>query len=194
MKYTVVFKVTLLSFLLTSYYLQSQNDTSYKEVKTEKTIQDIGDVLNYSMPIAAGLTTIIVGDKKGAWQFAKGFTTNLVLTYGLKYAINKPRPEGATDGHAFPSGHTSVAFQSASFIQRRYGWEYGIPAYLLSGFVAYSRLEGLNDRHDGWDVLGGIIVGVGSTYLFTTPYQKEHFELTFSGQKGSYLLGFKYKF
>lgn len=194
MKYTVVFKVTLLSFLLTSYYLQSQNDTSYKEVKTEKTIQDIGDVLNYSMPIAAGLTTIIVGDKKGAWQFAKGFTTNLALTYGLKYAINKPRPEGATDGHAFPSGHTSVAFQSASFIQRRYGWEYGIPAYLLSGFVAYSRLEGLNDRHDGWDVLGGIIVGVGSTYLFTTPYQKEHFELTFSGQKGNYLLGFKYKF
>lgn len=194
MKYTVVFKVTLLSFLLTSYYSQSQNDTSYKEVKTEKTIQDIGDVLNYSMPIAAGLTTIIVGDKKGAWQFAKGFTTNLALTYGLKYAINKPRPEGATDGHAFPSGHTSVAFQSASFIQRRYGWEYGIPAYLLSGFVAYSRLEGLNDRHDGWDVLGGIIVGVGSTYLFTTPYQKEHFELTFSGQKGNYLLGFKYKF
>lgn len=194
MKYTVVFKVTLLSFLLTSYYLQSQNDTSYKEIKTEKTIQDIGDVLNYSMPIAAGLTTIIVGDKKGAWQFAKGFTTNLALTYGLKYAINKPRPEGATDGHAFPSGHTSVAFQSASFIQRRYGWEYGIPAYLLSGFVAYSRLEGLNDRHDGWDVLGGIIVGVGSTYLFTTPYQKEHFELTFSGQKGNYLLGFKYKF
>lgn len=194
MKYTVVFKVTLLSFLLTSYYSQSQNDTSYKEVKTEKTIQDIGDVLNYSMPIAAGLTTIIVGDKKGAWQFAKGFTTNLALTYGLKYAINKPRPEGATDGHAFPSGHTSVAFQSASFIQRRYGWEYGIPAYLLSGFVAYSRLEGLNDRHDGWDVLGGIIVGVGSTYLFTTPYQKEHFELTFSGQKDNYLLGFKYKF
>lgn len=193
MRCTVIFKVLLLFFLMTGSYLRAQNETP-REYKAEKTIQDIGDVLNYSMPIATGLTTIIIGDKKGTWQFAKGFATNLALTYGLKYAINKPRPEGATDGHAFPSGHTSVAFQSASFIQRRYGWKYGIPAYLLSGFVAYSRLEGLNDRHDGWDVLGGIIVGVGSTYLFTTPYQKEHYELTFSGKNNNYLIGFKYKF
>ncbi|GAL64570.1 membrane-associated phospholipid phosphatase [Algibacter lectus] len=38
------------------------------------------------------------------------------------------------------------------------------------------------------------MVGIGSTYLFTTPYQKEHYELTFSGGDGNYLLGFKYKF
>lgn len=193
MSFNVGLKIALFFLFYGFQFSYSQNEAP-KEYRKEKTIQDIGDVLNYSMPLAAGLTTVIIGDKKGTWQFAKGFATNLAVTYALKYAINKPRPEGATDGHAFPSGHTSVSFQSASFIQRRYGWEYGIPAYLLSGFVAYSRLEGLNDRHDGWDVLGGIIVGVGSTYLFTTPYQKDHYELSFSSQNNNYLIGFKYKF
>ncbi|WP_298553975.1 phosphatase PAP2 family protein [uncultured Algibacter sp.] len=133
-------------------------------------------------------------DKEGFWQFAKSYGTTLGLTYGLKYAINKPRPEGRTDGLAFPSGHTSVSFSGASFLQRRYGWKYGIPAYLVAGFVAYSRIEGIHDRHDGWDVLGGILVGLGSTYLFTTPYQKEHLELTFNSGGGDYLIGLNYKF
>lgn len=85
-------------------------------------------------------------------------------TYVLKYAINKRRPDGSTDGKAFPSGHTAVSFSEASFLQRRYGWEYGIPAYAVAGLVAYTRIEGIDDRHDGWDILGGIVVGVGSTY------------------------------
>lgn len=184
----------LLLFIFFLSYSNYAQDTRGNEPKSEKTIQDIGDYLHIGMPIAVGLTTLIVGDKKGTWQFAKGFAVNVAATYALKYAINKPRPEGRTDGHAFPSGHTSVAFQSASFIQHRYGWKYGIPAYALAGFVGYSRLEGYDDRHDGWDVLGGIVVGVGSTYLFTTPYQKEHLELTFSSADQDYLMGVKYKF
>jgi membrane-associated PAP2 superfamily phosphatase len=146
------------------------------------------------MPAVVALSTLIIEDKEGGWQFVKGFGTNLAITYALKYAINKPRPAGATDGHAFPSGHTSVAFHGAAFAQQRYGWKYGIPAYAIAGFVGYSRMAGINERHDGWDVLGGIIVGVGSSYLFTTPYQKEHIELSFSGTNNQYLIGINYTF
>ncbi len=92
----------------------------------------------------------------------------------------------------FPSGHTSTTFQSASFIQRRYGWKYGIPAYALAAFTGYSRINA--QKHDGWDVLAGAVVGIGSSYLFTTPYQKEHMELTLSSWQNQRLLGFTYKF
>lgn len=115
---------------------------------------------------------------------------NQLVTFGLKEIINKPRPDGSNN-NSFPSGHTSTVFQSASFIQRRYGWKFGAAAYALAGFVGYTRIEA--DKHDGWDVLGGIVIGVGSTYIFTTPYQKEHFELTFNSTQGDYLIGFKYK-
>lgn len=186
-------KLTLIT-ILTLTLLFTFTTTQAQSNQTRKTIEGIGDAIQIGLPITAGLTTLIIKDKKGSWQFVKGFAVNLAVTYGLKFAIDKPRPEGRKDGLAFPSGHTSVAFQSASFIQRRYGWSYGIPAYALASFVAYSRLEGIDKRHDGWDILGGIIVGVGSTYLFTTPYQKEHFELSFNGSENKYLIGFNYKF
>lgn len=190
-KKRIVFLVVIIFPLL--FKAQAQ-EVSPSEIEFKKGIQDAGDAIQMALPITAFMATLLDGDKEGRWQFAKSFGTNLALTYVLKYAINKPRPKGATDGLAFPSGHTSVAFQSASFIQKKYGWEYGIPAYALAGFVAYSRIEGINHRHDGWDILGGILVGVGSTYLFTTEYQKDHFELSFSNEYNSYQIGLTFKF
>ncbi len=193
MRFMTLFFCVLIMLVFTKKAAAQDEDTP-SEIRFEKGIQDTGDIIQVALPATAFLATFLEGDKKGTWQFVKSFGTNLAITYALKYAINKPRPEGATDGHAFPSGHTSVAFQSAAFIQKRYGWEYGIPAYVLAGFVAYSRIEGWNDRHDGWDVIGGILVGVGSTYLFTTEYQKEHFELSFSSANNSYQVGLIFKF
>ena len=165
-----------------------------QDYKTKKAFQDAGDILQVAFPIGTVLTTLILNDKKGTWQFTKSYGVMIATTFALKFAINKPRPGDLFDGKAFPSGHTSGSFQSASFIQRRYGWEYGIPAYVIAGFVGYSRIGGHHPRHDIWDVLAGITIGVGSTYLFTTPYQKEHFELAFSGGENNYSLGFRYKF
>lgn len=182
----------LLIFLFNS--VLAQQEESPREIAMETTIEHIGDYAQYA-PTAVSLITVLAkNDKVGFWQLSKSIGANLTATWILKYAINKPRPEGKLDGHAFPSGHTSFAFQGASFLQRRYGWKYGIPAYLVAGFVGYSRLEGLNDRHDGWDVLAGAAVGIGSTYLFTTPYMEEHMELSFKSGGGDYLVGVKYKF
>jgi membrane-associated phospholipid phosphatase len=181
----------LLSIFFYSIFSFSQNNTE-ELTSGQQTVSTIGDVLLFGMPIAAGLTTIIIKDKEGSWQFAKGFLVNQALTIGLKAIVQKPRPD-LSNNNAFPSGHTSTTFQSAAFIQKRYGWKYGIPAYALAGFTAYSRIAA--KKHDGWDVAAGIVIGVGSSYLFTTPYQKEHFELSFDRtQYNDYLVGITYKF
>jgi len=156
-----------------------------------KTIETAGDIFLFAVPAAAFSTTLILKDKQGSWQFTKAFLTNVAVTYGLKVALNKPRPHGNGD-NAFPSGHTSTTFQGASFIHRRYGFKYSVPAYLAAGFTAFSRIDA--QKHDGWDILAGAVVGIGSTYLFTSPYQQEHMELTMSSSNGDYLLGFRYKF
>jgi membrane-associated phospholipid phosphatase len=185
----------ILLFALNSFAQDGDSEyASPQEIRVESFIEKTGDILQIALPAAAGLSTLFLKDKKGFWQFAKSYGSTLILTYTLKYLVDKPRPDGAKDGHAFPSGHTASAFSGASFIQKRYGWAYGAPAYALAGFVAYSRVEGLNDRHDPWDVLGGAAVAIGSTYLFTTPYQQDHYELTFSSNQGDYILGVRYKF
>jgi len=156
-----------------------------------KTVQTSGDVLLFVMPATALTGSLIAGDHEGTWQFAKGFALNQAVTIGLKYAINKDRPYN-NGVRGFPSGHTSTTFQSAAFIQKRYGWSYGIPAYILAGYTGYSRIEA--QKHDGWDVLAGAVVGIGSAYIFTSPYQREHMQLSFANDEDSYSLGFVYKF
>lgn len=185
--------VGLISFQ-TQNPLFTQEIDSPQEIQTERTIERIGDVGQFAPMVASVALILIKGDKEGGWQYLKGLSANIGATYLLKYMINKPRPNGATDGLAFPSGHTSFAFQGASFVQQRYGWEYGIPAYAIAGFVAYSRIKGINQRHDLFDVIGGALIGIGSTYLFTTPHLKEHFKLSFSSTNQQYMVGITYKF
>ncbi len=172
----------------------AQMDDSPGEIWRETAIEKFGDYGQFAPTAFALATTLVKKDKEGFWQLAKSASANLTATWVLKYAIDKPRPEGRTDGHAFPSGHTSFAFQGASFLQKRYGWKYGIPAYTLAAIVGYSRIEGVNNRHDEWDVLAGAVVGIGSTYLFTTPYAKSHFELSFSSGEEGHMVGFVFKF
>tara|TARA_R110002050_G_scaffold76530_1_gene163507 strand:- start:1722 stop:2297 length:576 start_codon:yes stop_codon:yes gene_type:complete len=156
-----------------------------------RTIETTGDVLLFTLPATALTTSLIIKDYEGTWQFAKSALLNQAVTIGLKYATGKSRPNNNGE-RAFPSGHTSTTFQSAAFIQKRYGWKYGIPAYALAGFTGYSRINA--QKHDGWDVLAGAVIGIGSSYLFTTPYQKEHMELTFASDADSISIGFRYKF
>jgi membrane-associated phospholipid phosphatase len=171
----------LFLFLSLSFQLNAQNNT----------ITDTGDIFLFALPAATLATTFIVGDTKGSWQFTKGFLLTEAVTYGLKLAVNKQRPDRSNQ-NSFPSGHTSTAFHSASFIHKRYGFTYSLPVYALAGFTAFSRIYG--EKHDGWDVLAGALIGIGSNYLFTTPYQREHMELSYNGGNGTYSLGFKYKF
>ena len=156
-----------------------------------RTIETTGDVLLFTLPATALTTSLIIKDYEGTWQFAKSALLNQAVTIGLKYATGKSRPYNNGE-RAFPSGHTSTTFQSAAYIQKRYGWKFGIPAYALAGFTGYSRMNA--KMHDGWDVLAGALIGIGSSYLFTSPYQKEHMELTFASDADSISIGFRYKF
>ena len=93
------------------------------------------------------------------------------MTYALKYLIKKERPDGS-DKHSFPSMHTSVSFTGAAFIQRRYGWKWGIPAYAIASYVGWSRTYA--KKHDWWDVVAGAALGAGSAYIFTRPFATKH--------------------
>jgi membrane-associated phospholipid phosphatase len=125
------------------------------------------DILRLALPAAAWGMTQYQDDKEGSTQFYYSFASTIAATYALKSTINKNRPDDS-DNDAFPSGHTSMAFQGAAFLQHRYGWQYGVPAYALATYVGYSRVK--HDHHDSHDVLAGAVIGIAASYFFTTPY------------------------
>jgi membrane-associated phospholipid phosphatase len=105
-------------------------------------------------------------DATGRLQLAEAGALTGATTLILKAAVDKKRPNG--HAHSFPSGHAADAAFGAAFLQRRYGWTYGAPAYLLTGFVAWSRVE--SREHFPEDVIAGAAIGIVSSYIFTRPY------------------------
>ena len=130
-------------------------------------IRDAGDVLQYAIPLSALGMTAYHRDMEGLKQFGTSALTTIVTTQGLKDIALKLRPDGNSQ-NSFPSGHTAASFMGASFLYKRYGWEYGAPAYAAAGFVAYSRVWA--DAHHIDDVVGGASFATLSTFYWTTPH------------------------
>ncbi len=150
------------------------------------TLEKSGDALLLLLPVTAFVSTLYHDDKEGQVQFYKSAGTNLATTLVLKYTIDKTRPD-KSDENSFPSGHTSVTFQAASFIYKRYGTPYALLAYALATYTGYTRIQA--DKHYTEDVLAGAAIGVLSTYAFTTE-SKVHFSPIMIGSR--YGIGMSY--
>ncbi|PKG84523.1 PAP2 family protein [Psychrobacter sp. Sarcosine-02u-2] len=162
------------TILLSSVLLTSGVIVTLPAHADSSTTSKVGDVLAFAIPAAAYGSTYYMDDKEGRQQFYYSFATNVATTQVLKSVIDKERPNGR-DEDSFPSGHTSMAFQGASFIHKRYGLEYSIPAYIGAGFVAYSRVEA--DEHDVADVVAGAALGVASSMYLTKSYYDDQLHI-----------------
>jgi membrane-associated phospholipid phosphatase len=130
-------------------------------------VRTVGNALNIALPLTAAVATIGHHDGVGAKQLALSLGVTWGVTFALKRAINETRPNGGD--YSFPSGHSSSSFASAEFMRRRYGWKWGVPAYALAAFVAYSRVE--SRMHYTHDVVAGAAIGVASSLIFTKPHR-----------------------
>jgi membrane-associated phospholipid phosphatase len=133
---------------------------------SNESVEKAGDLLQIAIPLSAYGATFYLGDSEGRAQFHWSFLTTLGVTQGLKYSIDAERPNGGK--RAFPSGHTSAAFQGAAFVHMRYGLSYGLPAYALASFVGYSRVA--SDQHHPRDVYAGAAIGTLASVYFTSRY------------------------
>ena len=161
-------------------------------VSAQKTAMETsGDILQFALPATALASTFIYpGDDKPHWQFLKSYAVTLITVHSLKRLIDKPRPNG---GHySFPSGHTASSFAGAAFLQRRYGWKIGIPAYLVASYVGYTRIKAR--KHDIYDVIGGASIAIASNLLFVKPNKNQSLSLQLLKVENYYLVGCSYHF
>ena len=131
-------------------------------------VKTAGEILRIALPVAAGGFSLYKEDYDGVLQlgvselFAEG--SSLVL----QHFIHEQRPD-KSDYKSFPSDSAAVSFSAASYLQIRYGWSYGLPAYGLAAFVGYSRVEA--KKHHWGDVLAGAVLGWGASEITTVRYQ-----------------------
>jgi membrane-associated phospholipid phosphatase len=156
---------------------------------SKSTTQLIGDVLSVGVPLSAYANSYFLDDIEGQKQFYKSYATAIGTTLALKYTIKERRPD-SDEEDSFPSGHTSSAFSGASFIHKRYGWKYALLPYVAAIYTGYSRIH--SHRHYRKDVYAGALLGIASSWYFTTPYK--NCKVQVASKNGRYGMQLSYEF
>jgi len=108
---------------------------------------------------------------KDDWAGFKQAGYSIVTASGVglvgKSLVNEERPD-KSGNDSFPSNHSANAFAAATTLNRRYGWEYGFPAYGVATLVGVGRVKA--DKHYWKDVLAGAVIGVSSGWVFTDAF------------------------
>lgn len=163
--------VSLVSMADDIYYPLPLPSYDFTPSRSQKRVALSTDIIMLAMPTATLIGVCAAQDWEGLKQGAFTAATTAGVTLLLKYTIDETRPN-FKNSHSFPSGHTSASFATAAFLQRRYGWKFGVPAYALSTYVAWGRVYSKN--HHWWDVVAGAAIGAGSAYIFTRSWARDH--------------------
>jgi membrane-associated phospholipid phosphatase len=145
-------------------------------------------VTNSINPVALGLPIgmfavgVIAKDKEtrlGSYELTTATILCSILTTTTKFAVDRDRPfvtypndvvkYTKAGSHSFPSGHTSMAFTTATSISLLYPkWYVIAPSFLWASAIGYSRMY--LGVHYPTDVFAGAIIGAGTSlgthYLF----------------------------
>jgi membrane-associated phospholipid phosphatase len=140
-----------------------------------KALSSTAKPLSIAVPFGLLAVSLIKDDKKletDAYEMAAGLAFTAVATEALKVLVKRDRPyvkyndiypDFIDDGNSFPSGHTSLAFSTATSVFLLYKkWYYTVPVFVWASGVAYSRIY--LGQHYPSDVLAGAIVGAGGAY------------------------------
>lgn len=128
-------------------------------------------------PAALWLTGYVNKDetmKRNGVKTVISIGATMLIAEGLKESVRRKRPyeqypddiipRKKSPGFSFPSGHTSVAFATATALTlSTKKWYVGVPAFAYAGLVGYSRMR--LGAHYASDVLAGIVVGIGTSLL-----------------------------
>jgi len=162
-KENTVMKTRLLAWLLLALLgantpAQAISHNSWDDISTVGAIGLVG--------LALGTPTV-KDDWDGTGQAALSIGAAAGLAELGKALVHEQRPD-RSDNNSFPSGHTALAFSSATTLYRRYGWQWGFPAYAVAALTGSARVAA--KKHHWYDVAAGAAIGTGSGWFFTKAF------------------------
>ena len=111
----------------------------------------------------------------------------------LQYATHTHHTQGGVFNlfrdSGFPSEGTAASFALAAVIDERFGWQGGVPAYLVSGLIGWSEID--QNHHTVSEVFFGAALGyvIGKSigamhYHPNAPFKLVPFVDSYSGTQG----------
>jgi hypothetical protein len=124
--------------------------------RIDANVSRAGSILGSGGPgVAIALTQLFV-DQKNGLRSTRALLFTSFTHFTSANIIHRERP----NGHplAFPSGHTSSSFATATSLAYAYGPYVGVPALALATFVGVTRIA--DDAHWVSDTVAGAALGI----------------------------------
>ncbi|MCF6194358.1 MAG: phosphatase PAP2 family protein [Kangiellaceae bacterium] len=134
-----------------------------------ETWEDFSDIGVNTLLFSAMIIPSVKGDWEGTKQALFSIGAARAASALTKSIIRSKRPD-LTDNNSFPSGHTALAFASATTLYRRYGWEMGFSAYALATLTGSARVAAR--KHHWYDALSGAALGTLTGWYFTDAFDE----------------------
>ncbi|HEU0162050.1 MAG TPA: phosphatase PAP2 family protein [Rhizomicrobium sp.] len=156
-----------------------------------KALTTSGTMVAIALPVVAGGISIYKDDWNGAAQLGLNTVLTVGTAFALKQVIRERRPDGS-DWKSFPSDTTALAASGSSYLWKRYGWEYGLPAFAASQFVSFTRVEA--KKHHWYDTLASSVIAIGYSQLVVSRYRKPNFYSSLEASPDGAMLRLAYDF
>ena len=181
-------KISCTIFFLLSFVIVSSQNIDFNILKqvnsnrnkaldpTFKAITNSAIPISIATPVVLYSIGMIQKDsliKKKAVFVGETFLVSAFITLASKQIIKRERPYNRyleldpvvfENSYSMPSGHTSIAFATATSLSLAYPkWYVIAPSFVWAGSVGYSRMH--LGVHYPSDVLVGALVGAGSAWL-----------------------------
>lgn len=137
-----------------------------------------GKAVAYAMPAVALGVAAYHKDWKGVAQLTVATGLTYGLAYGLKQLVKSCRPyakpcaPGGPGWDSFPSTTSAISSAASSFTWRRYGWEWGLPLFVISKYPSYALQKSRQNKI--WDGLASTGIAWGVNAIFTTRYKSPY--------------------
>ncbi len=149
---------------------------------SHKTWANISDVTAITLASTALVLPVVKDDWEGAREAAYSLGTAEGISLLGKAVVHEERPDHS-DNNSFPSGHSAIAFASATTMYKRYGWEVGMPAYALATLTASARVAA--KKHHWYDAAAGAAMGSASGWFFTDAFNNKVQLVPWADSKGA---------
>lgn len=133
----------------------------------------------YILPPAEGQTRTNKMSHLG-FDLMRALIVSQALTQAVKITVRRDRPTG--ECCAFPSGHASATFATASVLERHLGYRAAWPTLLVAAYVSASRLH--DNKHFLSDVLFGSALGMASGWTVVGRHGRSQYALVPAATRG----------
>ncbi|HXC55550.1 MAG TPA: hypothetical protein VNU97_09655 [Rhizomicrobium sp.] len=159
----------------------------------DPSLRKAANVLTIALPVAAvGVSLLHHEDWKGVAEFA----VSAGLTVGSAYLIRKIVRERRPDHFDFNSmtpPDVAISDASADYLWSRYGWRYGVPAFIARSIVSYADTDG--KKNHWYDTLASGALAFGFNYAIVTRYRdSQRYHVGLEAEPGGASLHFTMNF